>query len=137
MSRWFFALVPLAFGCHALGLVCTEMGCIGSLTIVLSRPLADDAVVSIDLGPDGVFDCTPSGDTFTGCSLTEEGGEPAIVVQPGAGEPETVVVEIGEGGAEPAAYDVEVTWGDRWYPNGKACDGPDGGCVSGEGFLQL
>lgn len=134
-----FPLALLLTGCAQLGLACTEMGCIGSLGIHLSRALADDAVVQVDL--DGELrDCLVNpegGQPATGCLVTEGDEGPEISVQMGGVVYDEVEVRISEGGADPVSYTVAPLWGEPWYPNGKACDGEDGGCVSGEADLVL
>lgn len=127
-------LLALA-GCEALGLACTEMGCIGTLTIFLSRPLADGALVTATVDGETV-DCPPGDEVLEGCILTTVDGEAAIQMRTGGTAWEMVDLDIDEGGG-PATYQVNPTWGDRWFPNGEACDGPDGGCVSGEADLAL
>lgn len=131
--------LPLAVGCAQLGLVCTEMGCVGTLTVTLSRALADDAVVTVDLDGE-VLDCPvdpEGGQPTTGCEVRTEDAGQVLRVSSGSTAWEEVVVSVSEGGAAAVDHVLTPEWGERFYPNGKACDGPDGGCVSGEADLDL
>jgi hypothetical protein len=126
-------------GCAQLGLSCTEMGCVGTLSIYLSRELTSDASVVVELDGASV-DCpvNPAGGTpSVGCAVVSGDGGAVITIDSGSVAFEEVLVRISEGGAEAVEYAVTPEWGERYYPNGKACDGVDGGCVGGEANLAL
>jgi hypothetical protein len=125
-------------GCNALGLACEEMGCQGTLTVLLDRLPTEDAALSVDLG-DGPLACGVAGATTEPLCAIEDGDEgPVLSVWVGMGQaPEVVTVSVSEGGAPAVDHELSVAWGEPWYPNGKACDGKDGGCRSGEAELAL
>lgn len=126
------ALLP---GCAAVGLACTEMGCSGTLTIFVDGALPDGATVEVILG-DVAEACAVADENWGGCSIAADGA--TIAVGTGMGEPPgevTVVITPVDSAA--TEHTLEPDWGDSHYPNGKACDGPDGGCVSGEVDLVL
>jgi hypothetical protein len=125
-------------GCRAIGLMCTDMGCQGTLTVLLDRLPTEDAAVTLDLG-DGPLDCGVATETTEPLCGIEDGEDgPSLRVWVGMGQaPEVVTVSVSEGGAPAVEHDLDVTWGEPWYPNGEACDGKDGGCRSGEAELAL
>ncbi len=122
-------------GCQGLGLSCTEMGCQGSLTIWLDRDLSEDAIVELEQGARFV-ECSFDAEYADTCNVTMVDGQLAIVVMTSMSEPpESYVVAISEGGADPVVYDVFPDWSDDvFYPNGEACGG---GCTSGEAEILL
>ena len=125
--------------CNALGLSCTDMGCSGTLTVFLDRAPAADAVITMDVGDGESYVCGFATETQQPlCTLEEIDGAPVLSMTVGMGQaPETVTVTVSEAGAEPVDHLVTVEWGEPWYPNGKACDGKDGGCSAGDGDLSL
>lgn len=137
------ALLPLV-GCpftlhdpFTLHEACTLMGCGGTLTITLDRALADDAIVAVDMGEDDLRDCTV-GDDSGACTITELGGVTVLSISTEWGQaPETFDLELSEGGSDVVSYIVEPTWSEPHFPNGEACDGPDGGCRSASVNLAL
>ncbi|MEQ1731400.1 MAG: hypothetical protein ABL982_23770 [Vicinamibacterales bacterium] len=137
VMRW-IALALVGLGCEGVGLSCTEMGCTGTWTVSIDRALAEDAVVTVDLGDGDLRTCAVTAEPYSPCAIREVNGAAMLEVQVGMGQaPDTATVSIGEGGAEPTDYPVSITWGPATYPNGKACDGADGGCRSGESELSL
>jgi hypothetical protein len=73
-----------------------------------------------------------------GCVLTNDADGASLEIRVGMGQaPEVVTVSVSEGGAPAVGHELDVAWGEPWYPNGKACDGEDGGCRSGEAELAL
>lgn len=134
MRLWGMALVGLA-GCSSLGLACTEVGCFGSLVITLDRAPVTDAVITVDVGDGETWPCLPEAEAMdTICTIEDA----SLQIATGMGSPalDVVIVAVDEG-AGAVEHEVEVTWGEPYYPNGKACDGRDGGCRSGEGSLTL
>lgn len=130
-------VVALA-GCRTLGLSCTDMGCLGTLTVLLDRMPSEDAVITLDLG-DGPLTCGFATETTEPLCVIEDGDDgPALSARVGMGQdPPDVDVSVSEGGAPAEVSTLPVTWSDPWYPNGKACDGEDGGCRSGDAALAL
>lgn len=128
-------VLPLVAGCVELGLACTEMGCIGTLTVHLSRPLADDAVVSVEVDGEPRACAIDADDYGTDCALADGEDGPTVSIRTGSRAYEHVVVTIEEAGAIVFDDEIDPEWGEVYYPNGKACDGPDGGCIGGEADL--
>lgn len=134
--RWAWAVgCGVLVGCQAVGLACTEMGCAGSITILLDRAPTEGAGIEVDLGDGDVRICTSGGDPSS-CTLDTTDGDVVLEIGvPMGSAPETIVVTVDEGAV--IDHDVAITWGEPYYPNGKACDGADGGCAAGEGALTL
>lgn len=137
--RWVVKVLAVGLaGCQALGLSCTEMGCTGTLTVLLDRMPTEDAVITLDLG-DGATACGTATETTEPLCVIEDGEfGPSLSMMVGMGQdPPEIEVSVSEGGAPAEVSTLPVTWGEPWYPNGKACDGEDGGCRSGDAELAL
>ena len=136
MRFWAVVVCVGLGGCQAIGLSCTMMGCSGLLTVNLDREPIEGAVVEVDLGDGEVILCA-SGAEEAGCVLTNDADGASLEIRVGMGQaPDAIVVTVAEGD-EVTDYDVPVTWGEPFFPNGRACDGADGGCAEGEGDLAL
>lgn len=129
MTRLALVLALLG-GCHALGLSCTEMGCMGILEITFDGELAEGAEVTVLLDGEP-FACGIDGAL---CQLAEDGSGVTLQMS-GTDEPEVVVRVTVDDTSD--NYTLAPTWDEPYFPNGEACDGKDGGCLDGEATLAL
>jgi len=136
MERATIALMGLALalpGCAALGLSCTEVGCMASLSVMMQGSFLEgeayEVVIEEMAEEPCVFTLPLQGDE--GCVASDDEGRLVVTVYLPMGEaPEDVTLVLYEDGEEAARSVERPSYGDPYYPNGKACDGV--GCVSGQ-----
>ena len=125
-------------GCAMLGLSCTEMGCAGALSVLMDGALAEGgsyevAVEGLSVEP-CVFSLPLQG--YEDCASVDEDGQ--LVVSffiPMGAAPDEVTLVLFEDGEEAVRAVEAPSYGEPYYPNGKACDG--GGCRTGEATFTL
>ena len=141
MKRVTMALMGLTLalpGCAMLGLSCTEIGCAGSLSVLMDGALAEGE--SYEVSVEGfyaepcVFSLPLEG--YEDCASIDPTGQLVVSFYIPMGEaPDEVTLVVFEDGEE-ASRAVEMpSYGEPYHPNGKACDG--GGCRSAEVVFVL
>lgn len=141
MHRSLLPLVTLLAGCGAVPIACTEIGCTGSLTLSFTGRTWDDGA-SYTLTVSGEFDGEPCVLTLpdVGCdgqTVAVDGDTLTVGVRMPMGTPDEVHVLLETDDSVVHDGDHAVDWGEPFYPNGRACDGRDGGCAAGEAIIAL
>ena len=133
-------LVSILTACGPLGLDCSQMGCMGSLTVTMSTDsLADSEYILTIERDDHSEQCTfilPFDSESASCDLGAEitYNEDVLTVQHivSMGEEfDSVFVTVSEQDFNLFSETVDIDWSEPVYPNGEECD--DGfGCRSAE-----
>ena len=121
------------------GLDCTEMGCSGSLEVLLSQEGLSDGEYILSLDMDGELEtCSfilPFDAAAVSCSAGSEMGLEAgditvRIMTPMGGNFEVLAVDLAEQDSSVFSTTVNVDWSEPFYPNGEECD-IGFGCYSG------
>lgn len=141
MKRVSVALLSLGLalhGCAMLGLSCTEVGCAGALSVLMDGALADGVPYEVSVEGLSVEPCvfTLPLQGYEDCASVDAEGQLVLsfFIPMGAAPDEVTLILLEDG--EEAVRAVEApSYGEPYYPNGKACDG--GGCRTGDVAFTL
>ena len=120
---------PVALqGCGSL--ICTEMGCAGTLMLTIDgTELIDGSsyALSVDMGEDGTERCewiwSDESGADTDCARVDEDGRVLLDLVLSMGvTPESITVTLEEDGEALISNVVEPEWSEPYYPNGETCD---------------
>ena len=138
MRKILFISALTVAGCET-GMMCTEMGCGGSLTINASAEDWADGTydLEVQLGDNDPQVCSfvmPFDDASVDCdfelALSSEGSELSVELSTRMGE-DASDVTLSLSGTEVATDTIAISWGAPLYPNGETCDAGNG-CVSSQ-----